>query len=130
MPYTYIGSPYSGTALEQEERYDAAMDYVVWLMNNTIYTPFSPIVHNHPLAMLTDVPSDYTFWKKHNRNMIKGASIFHVLNISGAKKSVGLTDEAKYADLIYKPIYIVTPSAEGNYKIAETSFPKLVEVLR
>ena len=23
MPYTYIGSPYSGTELEQEERYDA-----------------------------------------------------------------------------------------------------------
>lgn len=130
MTYAYIGSPYSGTELEQEERYDAVMEYVAWLVDNTEHTPFSPILHNHPLAHFWDIAKDAVFWKKYNKKMLKPAYAFHLLNIPGAKNSTGLEYEARYATTCLIPIFVATPTAEGNYEIVETPIQKLVEVLR
>lgn len=60
---------------------------------------FSPISQSHPIAMASDMPGDWEFWKKQDIPMIDWCDVMVVVHIGGEahRTSVGVQAEIKYA---------------------------------
>lgn len=58
---------------------------------------YSPIVHNHPIAELIDLPKDWAFWEKIDITMLAKCDMLYVLKINGWEKSRGVAAEIKFA---------------------------------
>lgn len=56
----------------------------------------SPIVHCHRLAILYELPTDYTFWSKYNHAMIDASEKIRILEMPLHENSVGLVGEIQH----------------------------------
>lgn len=93
----YLASPYSSPdASVQLERYNLAVKATGYLMNAG-FIVYSPIVHNHMLAELMDMPHGWAFWAKQDLGMLKHAIMLVVLTIPGWQESIGVTAEINFA---------------------------------
>lgn len=109
----YIMSPYSGTDLQRQARFEAVARFCIWLhtnpLNGTHYLPFSPIVHNHALAELHELPSTIDYWWPHNKGMIAALRRVIILCIDGYRESIGMSKEFDYIlqakTISFLPVY-------------------------
>lgn len=131
MRLTYLAQPYSHPDENtRTDRYTDAMEYIAWsFKNRPAIVVYSPIVHHHPLASLFDLPTEAAPWRTRNHEMLRRSNQMEILNLAGARDSVGLKDEIGRAIVYQTPIYLITPNG-GSYDIAEASSQKLVTQLR
>ena len=95
--YIYLASPYSHK--------DDNVTYDRYTKTETVmahYTRagkviFSPILHNHHLALVHDMPTDIAFWWKFNRTMLAQASELWLLTLDGWQASKGMRKESLFA---------------------------------
>lgn len=91
--YIYVASPYSHPDLwMMEERHRAVSLFVARKIKEG-HVLYSPIVHNHPLRKLVDLPAEWEYWKKLDSAMLLQASMLWVFQLSGWENSKGVKDE-------------------------------------
>lgn len=96
MSYIYIASPYTDPSETiRHQRYLAVSYYVTHLLIQKKF-PYSPIVANHHLAMEFDLPSDANSWMAYNFAMLSSAGEFHVLQLNGWDRSMGVLAEINF----------------------------------
>lgn len=83
--------------------------------------PYSPILHTHEMSKTYELPKEYSFWQKIDRNAIDHCSEVYVLMMKDGygnwEKSVGITDEISYAKKIGKKItYIECTKYNKEYE--------------
>lgn len=109
MGYIYIASPYSDPHPDiREMRFEAAMKYAAHLLKEK-RTPYSPIVHNHPLAEKHDLPKNWDFWQENDITMLNCCGEMHVLMLRGWKDSTGVKAEIKFAEKEFIPVKYIDP---------------------
>jgi hypothetical protein len=94
----YLASPYAHTdPAVMQKRYEMAVQFVndQYKVNIPIY---SPIVHNHPVALLGGLPRTWDYWKMIDLAMLRLCHALWVLQLPGWDKSVGVTAEIKFAE--------------------------------
>src|SRR5262245_46139289 len=92
----YLASPYSHPdAAVREQRFRDACRATAALMRmgNVV---FSPIVHGHPLVE-HGLPTDWSFWKTHNRAHLGRCTELLVLILDGWEESEGVQAEMRLA---------------------------------
>lgn len=93
----YLASPYSDDSpVVMEARYEAVLKHTAGLIKDGL-TVFSPIVHCHYMAISYDLPSDISFWRMYDTNMIFLADMFWVLMLDGWQQSKGVSFEIEVA---------------------------------
>ncbi len=78
---------------------------------------FSPIVHNHPIAINHELPKGWEFWKQIDLRMVRSCDAFAMLLIEGYTESKGMQAEREYAELLNKKIIRVIPEGTGQFYI-------------
>lgn len=73
---------------------------------------YSPIVHCHEIAQKYSLPSDFSFWKTYNFDMLRRADKFYILDIPGWAESKGVMAERTLAAEIGFYIYHVNEHGE------------------
>jgi len=105
------------------------MRYTKYLIDRNSVV-FSPILHAHDMAEKFDMPKDAYGWYKQNSIMLRGCGTLHILNIKGARRSVGLYGEVVLATELEKSILIGTPiGRDGDYEIVKTNIQELASCL-
>lgn len=104
--YFYIASPYTHySANVMNARFEKAVDFTSWLIDQYRYHVFSPIVHSHPLCTYRQLRPEFDFWMELDKIMITQSQGLFILQISGWELSVGVAEEIKFATELKKPIY-------------------------
>ena len=108
----YLATPYSHPDPEVSlARYEAVNKKVVELMRLGLHI-YSPITHNHPLALLGDMPIEWSYWERYDRLMLSFCSEMIVLRLDGWEESVGVTAKIQIARNMGMPIKYVDPTPE------------------
>jgi hypothetical protein len=107
--YIYLCSPYSHpNAFVREMRYLRTMEELTFMLKGGLHV-YSPIVHCHELAKVSDMPKDAEFWKAYNFTMIAGAEYVNVLMLDGWQTSVGIAGEVEEAKRLNIPVAYFEP---------------------
>lgn len=107
--YAYLAAPYSDDSIAiRLQRVDNINRVAGRLMARGVLL-FSPISHGHPIAQAYDLPTDYTFWRRHAEVMLNGASSVIVLQLGGWSNSDGIKGELEYADDLDLTVYVLDP---------------------
>jgi hypothetical protein len=77
-------------------RYERMVKYVNTQFKYKVKA-YSPIVHNHPIAVLGGLPRTWDFWKTFDIDMLRHAEELHVVCLPGWKKSRGVRAEIREA---------------------------------
>lgn len=100
----YLAAPYAHPdPTVMDARYHAINGVVADLMLQGIHV-YSPITHNHPLAVLGSLPRGWDFWKEFDLPMLRACHRLLILKLDGWETSVGVTAEANHASLLGMPI--------------------------
>ena len=103
MGFIYMGSPYTGTPEQQQERYEQARWATAQLLKAGTVV-YSPIVHCHDLALCHQLPGSIDFWRWYDLAMIEAAHTLFVLTLPGWEESKGLRWEINLATDLGMPI--------------------------
>lgn len=109
----YLAAPY---ACNRERHFREINEMAAALLNRD-YIVFSPITHNHPIAMQERLPTDWNFWKKQDLPFLEWCDELYVYTLTGWESSVGVKAEMDYAKVLGKPIYFIVPSLEAGFVI-------------
>ena len=105
----YLASPYSDPdPAVMEQRFEAAAKFCAARMREGLVI-YSPIVHCHPIAVRHELPRDWAFWEKFDREMIKRADSLWVLTLPGYDRSKGVNAEIELARLLGVPVSYHVP---------------------
>jgi len=109
MNYSYLASPY---AHEDEEmcflRYEAATRALAYRLRLGLPT-YAPIVHNHRVARLYNLPRTWDFWKQHDLPILFHAADLVILTLQGWRESTGVNAERAFAEAHSLPISYLDP---------------------
>jgi hypothetical protein len=109
MNKIYLASPYTHEdPAIMEERYLAACLKASQLANEG-YFVYSPIAHWHPIAKLHNLPRDWQFWSKMDREAISILDEVRILRLRGWSISAGVGSEILIAKELHKPYTFVDP---------------------
>ena len=112
----YVASPYSHPERQIERaRYISVMEFMTWLTRHSDVVPFSPILHCHDWADLSDLPKDAAWWRKQNSCMLRNASGMYILLIEGWEESTGVTQERQLARDLALPVTGWFPTLTGYF---------------
>ena len=104
----YLASPYSHPDLQvMEFRYEQACLMTGKLMKEGRVV-YSPIVHNHPVAIRTSLPKGWEFWQKFDLELLGLASQLYVFTLDGWLTSTGVKAEVERARELSLVIKYVT----------------------
>lgn len=111
MPETliYLGSPYNheDEAVRRERFFLNLMALGEILKLGFI--PYSPIVHNHPLASELKMGVGWDIWQRHDLEILSRCDELWIYKLPGWKESQGLKAEIQFAEhhphLVVKPYY-------------------------
>jgi nucleoside 2-deoxyribosyltransferase len=79
----YLASPYShDDPAVRLQRFETACRAAAILLRNGVLV-FSPIAHTHPIALAGDLPLDWAFWQRFDREMIAACDEVIVLCLDG-----------------------------------------------
>lgn len=93
----YLASPYSDEdESEMAIRFRKNVQTVAWYYQRGKLV-FSPIVHNHPIAVNYSLPRTWEFWSQFDLPMLDLATELHVLRLKGWDTSTGVTFELAHA---------------------------------
>lgn len=94
----YVASPYTHKKKEvMQQRYEDVCKFCCDAVQNG-YFVYSPIVHWHPIAEKYDLPTDETWWKEPNEEVIKVCTQLWVLKLDKWQFSKGLKREILFAN--------------------------------
>lgn len=109
----YLASPYfHQDPLVMQFRFQAVQEAVAAIMRSGCAV-YSPIAHNHPLALQFDLPHGWDFWAQMDLPILAKSSRLWVLCLSGWQGSVGVNAERDFAALAGIPITYIEP---GDWK--------------
>lgn len=104
----YLASPYSHPEVTiREQRFRDACRAAAQLLASGL-TVFSPIVHGHPLVD-HGLPTDWSFWKRFDRDHLVRCDEVVVLMLDGWQESVGVAAEIQIAGELGKPVRYLAP---------------------
>jgi hypothetical protein len=93
----YLASPYSDKDPDvMEARFHAVCRFAGRLMREG-QVVYSPIAHCHPIAVRVELPRDWGFWQKFDREMIAKADELWILRLPGWDSSRGVAAERQIA---------------------------------
>ena len=108
----YLASPYSHPHCSvRYQRFIAVALATAKLMNEGEVV-YSPIVHNHTLAELVDLPKNWEYWKKFDEEMLSKADRFMILKLLGWQESKGVNAEREIWDRLGKEFIEFMESVE------------------
>lgn len=91
-----------------EARYRAVMQVVVDSMKDRErVVVYSPICHNHPIAQIHRLPTDWEFWSQIDFPMIERCDRLVVVQLEGWMQSVGVAAEIDLASRLRKPVLFI-----------------------
>lgn len=105
----YLASPYAHKdKTVMEDRFDKVCRVAGQMMKygEVVY---SPIAHNHPIAVRIELPRTWDFWKTFDEHMILRCACVKVLMLDGWKESVGITAEIQIAKLASMNVEYIDP---------------------
>jgi len=107
----YLASPYAHPdPATREARFRAACRQAASLLRCGINV-YSPIAHTHGIAAEGDLPTDWSFWEKFDRQYIKMCDEVWVLALDGWEESRGVQAEIALARKLGKPVVVLEPEA-------------------
>jgi hypothetical protein len=106
--FYYLASPYSIYPEGREQAFKEALAYTNILLRAGIPV-FSPIVHSHPLATLSNAPdcNDYDVWLGLDKAILRGANGMLIVPMIGWRLSKGIAMEIEEANRVRIPISIL-----------------------
>lgn len=105
----YLASPYSDPdSAVMEQRFDAVCRKAGELMQAG-HVIYSPIVHCHPIAVRVDLPREWTFWERFDREMLRNAREVWILKLPGWETSRGVQAERAIANELGIPVTEIDP---------------------
>lgn len=105
---TYLAVPYSHKDPQiREYRFKEANRAAGKLINDGHYV-FSPISHTHPIAMISELPKGWEYWKTFDEIYLNSSHTLIVLTLDGWKESIGVTAEINLAKELSLIIYYMT----------------------
>jgi hypothetical protein len=105
----YLASPYTHPDLEvMEQRFELACAAVAKLIVKG-YFVYSPIVHNHSIAIRHALPVEWDFWCNIDEEFIRHFDEFWILMLEGWQKSLGISREKMLAARLGMPIRYIEP---------------------
>ena len=105
----YVASPYSSKDDAQRvKNFELVTQYVAFMVSEG-YTAISPITYGHLLLDYQDMPGDYEFWQNFCISLLGKCDAMVIIKLPGWQESVGIKDEARYADENGIPIYHLEP---------------------
>ncbi len=102
-----------------EKRFHAACEAAGKLIKQG-HLVYSPIAHSHSIAVRCELPKDWEFWQRVDREYIKWVDEVQVLCLPGWEESTGIENEIKIAKELEKPVWYWLPevnlqkAAEGD----------------
>ena len=114
----YLASPYSHPDPQvKRERFEAVCRIAADLMNAGEIV-FSPIAHTHPIALAGELPGDWQYWERYDREILEmiaaAGGRLVVANIDGWHKSKGVMAEVQIAYSLGMPVEYLDPAAESE----------------
>jgi nucleoside 2-deoxyribosyltransferase len=100
----YLAGPYSHPDHHVRcKRYRALTKFAARLMKAGLNV-YSPITHSHPMTEFVDLPTDWEFWQRVDREYIEKCDLMLVLCLDGWTESVGVTAECHIAKSLGLPV--------------------------
>jgi len=96
----YLGIPYTG---KEESSFKVANVAAGMLMKEG-WIVYSPISQNHPIAKAVQLPTEWEYWERIDKEFLKWADVLIVLCIPEWRKSIGLAAEIQIAEELKKEI--------------------------
>lgn len=113
----YLASPYSHHLPNVvDEHFNLVCIACAKLMKMGAFV-YSPIAHTHPVAMVGELPTDWTFWEAYDTLMLEACGELWVLTLPGWTESKGVTAEIEIMSVLGKPIYYVSPETIESDKL-------------
>jgi len=104
VSFIYLACPYSHPSHEvRQQRFEAVNRCAADLMRLG-HVVYSPISHNHPIALAHDFPKGWEFWGRMDEVFIRLAHKVYILQLPGWQESEGVRAEIALAQRFYKPI--------------------------
>jgi len=111
----YLASPYSHwNALVRLWRWYQAVRLTAQLMRQG-HLIYSPIVHNHWLAVLFGLPAGYEFWKRYDEAALLCCKELWIAPLPDWNKSVGIAREIEFARQNGIPVFILGEYSGAKY---------------
>jgi hypothetical protein len=112
----YLAIPYTG----QEELSYHVATHIAAELSRRGEVVFSPITHSHPFTRIVDLPGDWEFWGKIDREFIERADEMWIVMLDGWKESTGIKAEQLIAKGVGIPIHTlnVYHGASGSFIIS------------
>lgn len=106
----YLACPYKHVSVAiKEARYRAVLEATAFFMRQDEII-FSPIVHNHPIAMTFNFPDNFHYWQKVDLHILSRCDKLWILQLEGWDQSVGVAWETKHAICNNIPVQYVRAS--------------------
>jgi len=102
---TYLASPYTGSLILREWRYEsvAGMAAKLFQMGFAVY---SPIVSWHHIALRYDLPQDWLAWRSMDEKFLRVSERMIVLALEGWDHSKGVTAEIEICKKQEMTVYL------------------------
>lgn len=116
----YLCSVYSLNANEitKQLRYERVLKLTALLLQDN-YLVYSPIVHNHNVAVQHQLKAGYDFWMRFDREILRRCDVVCVMDEGPWQESVGVTDEVCYGLELGKKVYLIRRDGD-TFKIGKT----------
>ena len=109
MPLIYLATPYSHSDPDvKQRRFDAVNRAAASLMRRGCHV-YSPISHSHPIALAGDLPGDWEYWERYDREILRMCARVIVLRQDGWRESTGVTAEIEIAAELGLPVAFMDP---------------------
>jgi len=103
-PLIYLASPYSHSDPSiRNERVRQTIAAVANLMTSNLVI-YSPIIHNHQIAIKHNLPTDWEYWQQFDEVMLSKCNQIYVLMLEGWLESRGIKAEIAIARKLRLPI--------------------------
>lgn len=114
--YVYIASPYSHPNKKiMQDRYEAVMKYAAKCTKNGEIV-YSPIAHNHAMALHENLPHSWDFWSHIDFAFLKHAESLRVFCLDGWSESTGVKGEIEFAHKNGIIVYYYYPNVKSKKK--------------
>lgn len=126
----YVSSPYTSDDTKVVwERFNAAKDFVAWLLCNNKAAISIP-VHFHPLVVSNMVPTAPEFWNEYFPQILKCATSVYVLMLDGWRQSNGVYTEVKMAGELGIPVTFFVPMGKEYESVTPHNMFNLANIVK
>jgi len=103
----YLAAPYTHTDPAVRAHRVIAVSAAAAKLMKDGHNVFSPISMGAKIAEAGDLPTDWKYWARYNRRMMRCCTALYVLTFDGWRESVGVQAEIEYARGLGLPMRLV-----------------------